>query len=67
MHAFFFIKFLGSFEQSPRLLEGFQDHFGESNNCFDILGDSQLKEDLADAMKECPGIAHRDSGKFIVV
>lgn len=29
-------------------------------------GDSQLREDLADAMRESPGGHSRDSGKFVI-
>ncbi|KAL7029571.1 hypothetical protein ACKWTF_006290 [Chironomus riparius] len=51
-----------SYEQSPRLLDSF--HY-ESTDSEIISGpDSQLREDLADAMRDCPAIplANRDSG-----
>lgn len=55
--------FLGSHEQSPRLFDSF--HY-ESTDTEIISGpDSQLREDLADAMRDCPAIplTNRDSGK----
>jgi hypothetical protein len=65
-HSFLFFQietFLGSHEQSPRLFDSF--HY-ESTDTEVISGpDSQLREDLADAMRDCPALplANRDSGK----
>lgn len=54
--------FLGSHEQSPRLFDSF--HYESTDSEPIIVGpDSQLKEDLADAMRDCaPQI--RESGEF---
>lgn len=55
----------GSYEQSPQLLDQYKyDHMG-SDFSLGAGGDSQLREDLADAMRESPGRQSRDSGEFI--
>lgn len=53
--------FTGSVEQSPRM-----SHFPfENSDNFGLgSGETQLREDLADAMKESPGGALIDAGKF---
>ncbi|CAD7090787.1 unnamed protein product [Hermetia illucens] len=50
-----------SFEQSPKLMDRFRHGHMESDFSF-TQGDSRLKEDLADAMKESPSPSQRDSG-----
>lgn len=59
---FFCNNFLGSHEQSPRLMDSF--HY-ESTDSDIVMGpDSQLREDLADAMKDCAAVPiSRDSGE----
>ncbi|CAG2053894.1 unnamed protein product [Timema podura] len=49
-----------SYEQSPTLLE-YKGDGGDSDGSAGP-GESQLKEDLADAMMESPGITTRDTG-----
>lgn len=57
--------FAGSYEQSPRLIDQYKyDHMG-SDFSIGGVGDSQLREDLADAMRESPGRQSRDSGESI--
>lgn len=51
-----FFWFLGSYEQSPRMV----DLMGPDSSI--DPSDSQLREDLADAMRESPA-QFRDSGK----
>ncbi|XP_071445590.1 breast carcinoma-amplified sequence 3 homolog isoform X2 [Hetaerina americana] len=65
-----------SFEQSPRLLEGYscssdgdmlgnRTHSGGDwrvGNSHGTIGESRLREDLADAMMEGPGLPVRDTG-----
>lgn len=55
--------FSGSVEQSPRM-----SHFQfENSDTFGLgSGETQLREDLADAMKESPGGALIDAGKLTV-
>lgn len=54
--------FSGSHEQSPRLLDSFQ--YENSDEDIVIKPDSQLREDLADAMKDCAAISvNHDSGE----
>lgn len=58
---------IGSHEQSPRLFDSF--HY-ESTDSEVISGpDSQLKEDLADAMRDCPAIpmCSRESGEHFFI
>lgn len=55
-----FDVFLGSYEQSPRLLEMHRCHRRDSDSS---TGDLQLREDLADAMQESPAPA-REQGMF---
>lgn len=61
-----FFGFSGSHEQSPRLTDSF--HY-ESIESEVIVGpELQLREDLADAMKDCAAVAiSRDSGKQQVI
>lgn len=56
---------LGSHEPSPRLLDSF--HYESTDSDIVLSGpDSQLKEDLADAMQDCAPISmERESGKLI--
>ncbi|KAK7865422.1 hypothetical protein R5R35_012788 [Gryllus longicercus] len=49
-----------SYEQSPRLLEAYGGD-GDSDGSAGP-GDTQLREDLADAMMESPGVPMRDTG-----
>lgn len=53
-------KIAGSFEQSPRLINQYQEYMGSDEQAI-APTDTQLREDLADAMRESP----RDSGKSI--
>lgn len=57
-----FNRFSGSHEQSPRLLDSF--HY-ESTDSDIVMGpESQLREDLADAMRDCAAVGvSRDSGE----
>lgn len=56
---------LGSYEQSPRLVDQYRHHEHLMGSDFSIgTGDSQLREDLADAMRESPGGYSRDTGEF---
>lgn len=55
-------SFSGSHEQSPRLMDSFQ--YENSDVDVAIKPDSQLREDLADAMKDCATISvNHDSGE----
>lgn len=55
---------IGSYEQSPRLTNQYQDYMGSDEHTISIMpADTQLREDLADAMRESP----RDSGKFTII
>lgn len=58
-----YLDILGSHEQSPRFLEAFRYEESEV-----VLGpDSQLREDLADAMRESPLVPtaySKDSGEL---
>lgn len=54
--------FIGSYEQSPRLLEMHRNNRRDSDSSTGA-GDSQLREDLADAMMESPGLSIREQGK----
>lgn len=55
----------GSYEQSPRLLEAYGADGADSDGSAG-LGESQLREDLADAMMESPGIPTRDTGNYFL-
>lgn len=55
--AFGFAAASGSFEHSPRLRNS--NHMGSDLSI--NTGESQLREDLADAMRESPGRQSRDS------
>lgn len=48
----------GSYEQSPRLVNQYQDYMGSGDIAI-APAETQLREDLADAMRESP----RDSGE----
>lgn len=50
---------VSSCEPSPKLLDTYQKNFDDVSGA----GELQLKEDLADAMLESPGI--RDNGNYI--
>lgn len=64
-HLIFFLCITGSYEQSPRLVDQYHHHENLMGSDFSIgTGDSQLREDLADAMRESPGGYSRDTGKF---
>lgn len=51
-------RFTGSFEHSPRFIEQFQTYLSTEDLAI-IPAETQLREDLADAMRESP----RDSGE----
>jgi hypothetical protein len=51
----------GSYEQSPRLLEAYGTDGADSDGSAGP-GETQLREDLADAMMESPGIPTHDTG-----
>jgi hypothetical protein len=55
----------GSYEQSPRLLEAYGADGADSDGSAGV-GESQLREDLADAMMESPGIPTRDTGNYFM-
>ncbi|XP_066992105.2 breast carcinoma-amplified sequence 3 homolog [Anabrus simplex] len=55
-----------SYEQSPRLVEVYGGEGGDSDGSAGP-GDTQLREDLADAMMESPGIPIRDTGGRVIV
>jgi hypothetical protein len=55
----------GSYEQSPRLLEAYGADGADSHGSAG-LGESQLREDLADAMMESPGMPTRDTGNYFM-
>ena len=46
-----YLNFVGSHEQSPRLFDSF--HYESTDSDIVVGPDSQLKEDLADAMRDC--------------
>lgn len=50
--------FTGSFEQSPRFMNQYQEYMATDELTI-VPAETQLREDLADAMRESP----RDSGK----
>lgn len=58
---FIIVRTTGSYEQSPRLTDTIhQDHHDAD---FSLgPGESQLREDLADAMKEAPNVPPPDEG-----
>ena len=60
-----FLSHTGSYEQSPRLLEAYGADGADSDGSAG-LGESQLREDLADAMMESPGIPARDAGNYFM-
>lgn len=47
---------LGSVEQSPKLMDRFRHEHLDSDFAM-AHGDSRLKEDLADAMRESPSVS----------
>jgi len=55
---------VGSYEQSPRLMDQFKHEHLDSE--FSLgPGESQLREDLADAMRESPGVPQiRETGNL---
>lgn len=55
--------FIGSYDQSPRLMDVYGDTEG------DVVGvGSQLREDLAEAMLESPaGAATKDPGEWVIL
>ncbi|XP_047110731.1 breast carcinoma-amplified sequence 3 homolog [Schistocerca piceifrons] len=55
-----------SYEQSPRLMEVYGGDGVDSDGSAGP-GEIQLREDLADAMMESPGVAIRDTGRRMVV
>ncbi|PNF22320.1 hypothetical protein B7P43_G02923 [Cryptotermes secundus] len=55
-----------SYEQSPRLLEAYGTDGAESDGSAGP-GETQLREDLADAMMESPGIPTHDTGRRVIV
>jgi hypothetical protein len=57
-----FNEFSGSHEQSPRLLDTF--HYENTDSDIIMGPESQLRHDLADAMKDCAAVpVSRDSGE----
>lgn len=55
--------FLGSYEQSPRLTETFENSV-ENDGVGIGNGENQLREDLAEAMLETSAAAHRAPGMY---
>jgi len=55
--------YAGSCEQSPRLLEAYGADGADSDGSAGP-GETQLREDLADAMMESPGVPTRDTGNY---
>jgi hypothetical protein len=55
----------GSYEQSPRLLEAYGADGADSDGSAGP-GETQLREDLADAMMESPGVPTRDTGNNFI-
>lgn len=49
----------GSFEQSPRFMNQYPEYMN-SDDIVSVPAETQLREDLADAMRESP----RDSGEL---
>lgn len=61
-NLFFFFTLTGSYEHSPRLLNHqFRAADDMGSDLSISTGDSQLREELADAMRESPGRHSRDS------
>lgn len=58
----FVFDFVGSYEQSPRFMEAYGDPL-ESENATGSC-ESQLREDLAEAMLEISIASHRAPGKY---
>lgn len=52
---------VSSCEQSPKLLDTYQRNFEETGGA----GEVQLKEDLADAMLESPGV--KEAGEILYI
>jgi hypothetical protein len=61
----FHLSGAGSYEQSPRLLEAFGTDGADSDGSAGP-GETQLREDLADAMMESPGIPTHDTGNYLM-
>jgi hypothetical protein len=59
----FHLSGAGSYEQSPRLLEAYGADGADSDGS-PGPGETQLREDLADAMLESPGVPTRDTGNY---
>lgn len=55
----------GSTEQSPRLSDAFTlEHHETTEYPQFVQGETQIKEDLADAMRESPAVSHDLPGMF---
>lgn len=54
------MAFSGSYEQSPRLVNQYHEYMSSDEHAI-APTDTQLREDLADAMRESP----RDSGECL--
>lgn len=61
----FHLSDAGSYEQSPRLLEAYGTDGADSDGSAGP-GETQLREDLADAMMESPGIPTHDTGNYLM-
>jgi hypothetical protein len=61
----FHLSGAGSYEQSPRLLEAYGTDGVDSDGSAGP-GETQLREDLADAMMESPGIPTHDTGNYFM-
>lgn len=55
-------QFPGSYEQSPRLINQYHEYMSSDDGHVIAPTDTQLREDLADAMRESP----RDSGECTI-
>ena len=56
---------LGSYEQSPRFVDAYSDALEYESIGVIGCGESQLKEDLAEAMLETSSVPLRIDGKFL--
>lgn len=59
-------KILGSTEQSPRLSDAFTLEHHETEYPHFVQGETQIKEDLADAMRESPAVTHDLPGMYLM-
>lgn len=61
----FSLTLLGSLEQSPCYVDAYADAFDHDSIGIVGCGESQLKEDLAEAMMETSSTPHKIAGTFI--